>query len=266
MNRLKVIRPGMIIACLTIGIAIFFISSLDTPKVEEKVLSVGQVSKSITDTEVEGQREQFMAASEEQTVMASEDPYATSRGEYDRLAEPKPAAPAAQAAEKPVVPAAVKPAAPAKAEPAPAVKPAAPAAPAKPKAAPVKAAAKATSQYDSDVDVLARLIMAEAQAEPYDAKVAVGAVVINRVQSGQWAGSIKGVIYQKSGGYYQFTPVQNGWINKPADAECIKAAKAALSGADPTGGAQFYYDDSVTNEWILAKPVSTQIGHMTYAY
>jgi spore germination cell wall hydrolase CwlJ-like protein len=248
MNRLKGIRPAIFLSCLVIAIALVMIYSIssaitidDKPDKEirkslgrpdKKVLSVGQVSKSITDAESEEQREQFMVASEDQ--------YIASRGEYDRLAEPKPAAPAA--------------------------KPAAPAAPAKTKAAPVKTAAKAASQSDGDVDVLARLIMAEAQAEPYEAKVAVGAVVINRVQSGQWAGSIKGVIYQKSGGYYQFTPVQNGWINKPADAECIRAAKAALNGADPTGGAQFYYDDSVTNEWILAKPVSTQIGHMTYAY
>jgi spore germination cell wall hydrolase CwlJ-like protein len=255
MNRLKAVRPGIFLTCLIIGIALFSIYSFSFDKIPDtasnkEILSVGQVSKSITDTETDAQRGRFMATSEGQ--------YTASRGEYDRLAEAKPAAPAAsiaQTAEKP----------------APAAKPAAPAAPAKPKAAPVKAAAKPApakvqSSHASDLDVLARLIMAEAQAEPYEAKVAVGAVVINRVQSGQWAGTIKGVIYQKSGGYYQFTPVQNGWINKPADAECIRAAKAALSGADPTNGAQFYYDNSVTNEWILAKPVSTRIGHMTYAY
>jgi carbonic anhydrase/acetyltransferase-like protein (isoleucine patch superfamily) len=55
---------------------------------DKKVLSVGQVSKSITDVEAEEQREQFMVASEDQ--------YIASRGEYDRLAEPKPAAPAAK--------------------------------------------------------------------------------------------------------------------------------------------------------------------------
>ena len=256
MNRLKEIRPLIYMACLVIVVAIFFIYSTNTAKTDMKLLSVGQVSKSVADAKAEAQREQFMAVSESQ--------YATSRGEYDRLAEAKPEAattPAVTAAT--AVPAEVKPAVPS----APAAKPAA--ATVKPKAAPaapVKTAVKTESKYESDVDVLARLIMAEAQGEPYEAKVAVGSVVINRVQSGQWAGTVKGVIYQKSGGYYQFTPVQNGWINKPADAECVKAAKAALNGADPTNGAQFYYDDKVTNEWILAKPVSTQIGHMTYAY
>ncbi|MEA4986923.1 MAG: cell wall hydrolase [Anaerovorax sp.] len=122
------------------------------------------------------------------------------------------------------------------------------------------------SQSENDLDLLARLITAEAQGEPYDAKVAVGAVVINRLESGLWANTIKDVIYQKINGYYQFTPVANGWINKPAKPESIEAAKAAMRGVDPTNGAQFYYDDNCTNEWILSKPISIQIGHMVYAY
>lgn len=132
-------------------------------------------------------------------------------------------------------------------------------------AAPETKAASAVEAVD-EVDLLARLITAEAQGEPYEAQVAVGAVVINRVQSGVWANTIEAVIYQKINGYYQFTPVQNGWINKPAESESIKAAQAALSGADPTNGAQFYYDDKATNAWILAKPVSVKIGHMIYAF
>ena len=134
-----------------------------------------------------------------------------------------------------------------------------------PKAAPAPKTAPAPEAVD-EVDLLARLITAEAQGEPYEAQVAVGAVVINRVQSGVWANTIEAVIYQRINGYYQFTPVQNGWINKPAESESIKAAQAALSGADPTNGAQFYYDDKATNAWILAKPISVQIGHMIYAF
>jgi len=143
--------------------------------------------------------------------------------------------------------------------------------PVKAEAAPQKAesaalAEKPDSGYASDLDLLARLITAEAQGEPYEAKVAVGAVVMNRVQSGSWPATIQDVIYQKINGYDQFTPVANGWINKPAEAESIKAAAAALKGADPTGGAEFYYDDSTTNSWILGKPVSIQIGSMIYAF
>ncbi|MBC8060870.1 MAG: LysM peptidoglycan-binding domain-containing protein [Clostridiaceae bacterium] len=118
----------------------------------------------------------------------------------------------------------------------------------------------------SDVDLLSRLITAEAQDQPYTAKVAVGAVVINRVKSTTFANSISTVIYQTINGYYQFTPVLNGWINKPADADSIRAAKAALSGIDPTNGALFYFDDTVTNKWLLAKPVSITIDNLIFAF
>lgn len=128
------------------------------------------------------------------------------------------------------------------------------------------APASPVSYSASDLDLLARLICAEAVGEPYDAKVAIGAVVINRVESGLFADSISKVIYQNFNGYYQFTPVVNGWIDKPADADSIKAAKEALSGVDKTNGALWYYDDTTTNQWILSKPVSVKIGHMVFAF
>ncbi len=118
----------------------------------------------------------------------------------------------------------------------------------------------------SELDLLARLIMAETQGEPYQAQLAVGAVVINRVQSGLFSNTISGVINQNINGYYQFSPVENGWINKPANDSCIRAAKEALTGVDPTNGALFYYDNTTTNAWILSKPVATNIGNMVYAY
>ncbi|WP_330548321.1 cell wall hydrolase [Aminipila luticellarii] len=127
-------------------------------------------------------------------------------------------------------------------------------------------ASESENPAGKEADLLARLITAEAQGEPYQAKVAVGAVVINRVQSGLWANSIREVIYQNINGSYQFTPVVNGWIDRPAEPESIQAAKEAIAGADPTKGAQFYYDDSATNAWILSKTVAVQIGHMIYAY
>lgn len=118
----------------------------------------------------------------------------------------------------------------------------------------------------SDVDLLARLITAEAQGEPYNAKVAVGAVVVNRVQSGSFPNTIHDVVYQRINGYYQFTPVLNGWINKPADADSVKAATAALNGSDPTNGALFYFDDSTTNTWLWSKPIAIIIDKLVFAY
>lgn len=135
---------------------------------------------------------------------------------------------------------------------------------AKAPAAPQNMSGAKESYSAEDLDLLARLIHAEAQGEPYQAKVAVGAVVLNRI--GPFSDSIRNVIYQNIDGYYQFTPVENGWINKPAGADSIKAAKEALSGVDPTNGALFYYDNQTTNEWILAKPVSVRFGNMIFAY
>lgn len=117
-----------------------------------------------------------------------------------------------------------------------------------------------------DLDLLARLITAEANNQPYTAKVAVGAVVVNRVKDSRFPNTISGVIYEKSYGYYQFTPVQNGMINKPASQEAIKAARDALNGADPTNGALFFFDNSATNKWLWSKPIALRSGDMVYVY
>ncbi|MCM8711311.1 LysM peptidoglycan-binding domain-containing protein [Clostridium sp. SYSU_GA19001] len=118
----------------------------------------------------------------------------------------------------------------------------------------------------ADLDLLARLIHAEAQGQSYKTQVAVGAVVINRVQSSAWPNTIKDVIYQRVNGYYQFTPVLNGWINKPASDTARQAALDALIGIDPTNGAEFYFDDSTKNTWLWSKPVALRVDNMIFSY
>jgi len=118
---------------------------------------------------------------------------------------------------------------------------------------------------DSEVDLLARLIAAEAIGEPYEAMVGVGAVVVNRVKSPDWPNTISAVINHVTGGYHQFTPVQNGYIKNPPTDDSIRAAWAALYGSDPVKGAMFYYDTSSTNQWIRSKPVTARIGNMIFA-
>ncbi|MDF2944684.1 MAG: hypothetical protein K0S01_3542 [Herbinix sp.] len=120
------------------------------------------------------------------------------------------------------------------------------------------------SYSSSEVDLLARLIEAEAGGETQQAKIAVGAVVVNRVQSGDWASSIKGVINQKFGAYYQFTPVKNGMINKKASSNSKKAAWTALYGSDPSKGAIFYFDQSSTNQWLWSKKQTAQADHLVF--
>ncbi len=129
--------------------------------------------------------------------------------------------------------------------------------------APVSSTA-VVSYSASDLDLLARLVTAEAENQPYSAQVAVAAVVINRVQSDEFEDTIRSVIYEVSGGYYQFTPVENGYINKTATAEAKKAAYAALYGSDPSKGALFYFDDSATNKWLWSKPQTAYIGDMVF--
>ena len=118
---------------------------------------------------------------------------------------------------------------------------------------------------NAEVDLLARLISAEAKGEPYDAMVAVGGVVVNRVKSSAWPNTINNVINHVSAGYHQFTPVKTGYISIPATSDAIRAAWAALYGADPSKGALFFYDKSSTNEWLLSKPVTARIGNMIFA-
>lgn len=120
------------------------------------------------------------------------------------------------------------------------------------------------SYTQAEVDLLARLITAEAIGETYDAKVGVGAVVVNRVQSSEWPSSINTVINHVAGGYHQFTPVKNGMIhNQPTD-DAVKAAWAALYGADPSKGALFYFDDSSTNTWLWSKAITARIDSMVF--
>jgi LysM repeat protein len=117
---------------------------------------------------------------------------------------------------------------------------------------------------NSELDLLARLIEAEAAGEIYEAKVAVGAVVINRVQSPEWPSTITLVINHVAGGYYQFTPVKTGAISKPASSDSIRAAWAALYGSDPSREALFYFDDSSTNQWLWSKTRTAYIDNMVF--
>lgn len=114
---------------------------------------------------------------------------------------------------------------------------------------------------DEDLDLLARLVNAEAGGEPKEAQVGVAAVVINRVQSSLFPSTLREVIYAPN----QFSPVRNGWINRPATNSSIEAAKAALYGSDPTNGALYFFDTSTKNSFLRSLPVSATYGQMIYA-
>lgn len=115
---------------------------------------------------------------------------------------------------------------------------------------------------DKELDLLSRLIRAEAENQPFEAKVGVGAVVVNRVKSDKFPNDISSVIYEKN----QFTPTMNGMINKPATEETVKAAKEALNGVDPTNGALFFFDTSAQSSWLWSKPQALKVDKMVFAY
>ena len=120
-----------------------------------------------------------------------------------------------------------------------------------------------SSDYSrNDLYLLAKVIHAEARGEIYTGKVAVGAVVLNRVKSPDFPNTISGVIYQK----HAFTAVSDGQINLTPDQTAINAAKDALNGWDPTGGCIYYYNPvTATSEWIFSRETVITIGKHVFA-
>lgn len=121
----------------------------------------------------------------------------------------------------------------------------------------VEATSNASST--SDVQLIARAINGEARGEPYEGQVAVGAVILNRVESSKFPNTIAGVIYEPGA----FTAVADGQINVAIEegSTVVKAARDALNGWDPTGGAIYYFNpNTATNSWIWSRPLIKTIG------
>ncbi|MCL6590123.1 MAG: cell wall hydrolase [Firmicutes bacterium] len=98
------------------------------------------------------------------------------------------------------------------------------------------------AEGDPDFILLAKLITAEAGNEPYEGQVAVGAVVLNRIKSAEFPDSIREVIYQP--GQFSSLPLLNS--TEPTES-CLKAAKEALAGIDPSHGALFFYNPATSS-------------------
>ena len=114
----------------------------------------------------------------------------------------------------------------------------------------------------SDADLLARLVHGEARGEPYEGKVAVAAVVLNRTSDSRFPKTIAGVIYQPGA----FDAVYDGQINLAPDQASINAARDALNGWDPSYGCVYYYNPSTaTSSWIWSRPIILTIGNHNFA-
>lgn len=104
----------------------------------------------------------------------------------------------------------------------------------------VQTASYSNTLTTSEMDLLAAIIQCEAGGESRTGKVAVGAVVLNRVRSASFPNTISEVVYQSG----QFSPVRNGSLSRTlangARSDCYEAAQAALNGENPVGGCLYF--------------------------
>ena len=109
----------------------------------------------------------------------------------------------------------------------------------------------------SDYELLARIISAEARGEPYMGQVAVGAVVLNRIEHPSFPDTLSGVVYQKGA----FSCLNDGQFYENIADSAYSAAQDAINGLDPSGGAIYYYNPvKSTSKWIFSRPIITTIG------
>jgi len=114
-----------------------------------------------------------------------------------------------------------------------------------------------------DANLLARLVSAEAEGEPYQGMVAVAAVMLNRVKDLKFPNTTSGVIFQPGA----FESVSNGliWQRSPSN-QAVSAARDALNGYDPTYGCLFFWNPSKpVSGWIWGRSIAVRIGKHVFA-
>ncbi|WP_449600053.1 spore cortex-lytic enzyme [Paenibacillus sp. Marseille-Q9583] len=113
-----------------------------------------------------------------------------------------------------------------------------------------------------EMDILAKVIYSESRGEPYKGQVAVGAVVMNRIQSSQFPDNIKDVVFQKGA----FTAVSDGQYWLTPNRTAYLAALDAVRGWDPTNNSIYYFNpDTATSAWIWTRPQNLKIGKHIFA-
>lgn len=115
-----------------------------------------------------------------------------------------------------------------------------------------------------DLILLARVIHAEARGESTRGQVAVGAVILNRVDSSHFPDTIREVVLQEG----QFCTLSDGQVHLYPSTDAIEAAKAAILGYDPSNGALFFYNPKIAAKWnwVAGRPISKRIGSHIFAY
>lgn len=114
-----------------------------------------------------------------------------------------------------------------------------------------------------ELDILARAIHAEARGEPYIGQVAVGAVILNRVESSSFPDTVREVVFQER----QFSSVDDGQIYLKPNNTAYKAAEEALAGRDPSYGAMYFYNPKTAKTlwWLSTRETTRKIGNHVFA-
>ena len=121
----------------------------------------------------------------------------------------------------------------------------------------IQSSSNSSGSNSNNLNLLAKIINGEARGEPYKGMVAVGAVVLNRVANPNFPSTLAGVIYQSGA----FDAVSDGQINLAPSTQAYNAARDALNGWDPSGGAIYYFNPATaTNKWIWSRPLTVTIG------
>jgi N-acetylmuramoyl-L-alanine amidase len=114
----------------------------------------------------------------------------------------------------------------------------------------------------NEVEKMARVVHGEARGESYIGKVAVAAVILNRIDDPHFPDNVGDVIYQTNA----FTAVHDGQYNLEPNSYAYRAVIDAMQGWDPTYGSVYYYNpDLATNSWIFSRQSVTKIGNHLFA-
>jgi len=115
---------------------------------------------------------------------------------------------------------------------------------------------------ESEMEIMAKIIYSEARGESYKGQVAVGAVVMNRIQSDEFPDTIQGVVFQKNA----FTAVSDGQYGMKPNRTAYRAALDAVRGWDPTRNSHYYYNPkTATDKWIWTRTPTIKIGRHLFA-
>jgi N-acetylmuramoyl-L-alanine amidase len=116
---------------------------------------------------------------------------------------------------------------------------------------------------EDDIYLMAQIVYAESRSEPYEGKVAVASVILNRLKNPKFPKSVEHVVKQKGA----FSCVKNGSIEVIPDKISYDAVLDALKGKDPTNKAEFFYNPKIAKSpWMkkIGKKNITPIGNHVF--